>query len=71
MGKITALPAGIPTEKLLAAPFPPLASLVVACSKLVLPQDGVAVALVKQVLGPILLRSQPVVYTLLLHCCSG
>lgn len=49
MGKSTALPAGIPSSKLLAAPFPSsLASLVVVCRKLVLPEAGIPVAWVKQ-----------------------
>lgn len=48
-----------------------LASLVITCSKLVLPQDGVAVASVKQVLGSRLWKSQPVFCTLLWCCCSG
>lgn len=74
MGKITALPGGggVPSSKLLAAPFPSLlASLVITCSKLVLPQGGVVVASVKQVLGSRLRKSQPVFCTLLGYCCSG
>lgn len=75
MGKITALPAvggGGPILQAAGCSLPSLlASLVITCSKLVLPQDGVAVASVKQVLGSRLWKSQPVFCTLLWCCCSG